>query len=109
MNNVTFKIAKKGEGKTRWLLELAYKYAGQRKIYLYTTDTTEYHKFCEKYFSLYNQICPVELLTEPDETEQDVVLVDNLFKCDSNTSNFTHIQKHCYKLFITLEGEQADA
>ena len=109
MNEITFKVAPKGEGKTKWLLELAYKYAGLRKIYLYTNDDNEYRKFCEKYFSTYNQICPVERLTAFKVTDNDVVLVDNLFTKDSSISDFTFIQRNCYKLFITLEGECINA
>lgn len=107
MKDITFKIAKKGEGKTKWLLEIAHKYDGLRKIYLYTGDATEYRKFCEKYFSTYSEICPVERLTAFKLTDKDVVLVDNLFNHDSAIGDFTFIQRNCYKMFITLEGINA--
>lgn len=109
MNEITFKIAKKGEGKTKWLLDIANKYADKHRIYLYTVNDNEYHKFCEKYFSVYNSICPVERLTAFKLTENDVVLVDNLFNQDSSISDFTFIQRNSYKVFITLEGESDNA
>ena len=109
MTDIKFKIAPKGEGKTKWLLDIAYKYAGIRKVYLYTESEHEYRRFCEKYFATYNQICLVERLTAFKLTENDVVLVDNLFNHDSAISDFTFIHNNCCKLFISLEGELADA
>ena len=109
MNDITFKIAKRGEGKTKWLLDIANKYSTNNKVYLYTEDETEYLKFCEKYFATYGRICPVMRLTSFVSMQDAVVLVDNLFNQDSSISDFTFIQRNCHKLFITLEGEQADA
>lgn len=109
MNDVTFKIARKGEGKTRWLLELANKYKDERKVYLFTETEAKYREFCEKYFATYDHICPVERLVSIEQTEDSVVLVDNLFEQHSAISDFRFLQRTCYKLFITLEGEQADA
>lgn len=109
MNDITFKVAKKGEGKTRWLLDIVNKYAGNNKIYLYTDDEVVYRRFCEKYFSTYSKVCPVMLLTSFDDIQDSIVLVDNLFTQDSSISDFTFIQRNCYKLFITLEGESSNA
>lgn len=105
MNNITFKIAKKGEGKTKWLLDIANKYSSSNKVYLYTDDEREYREFCEKYFKMYSNICPVRKLTNVDSLEGSIVLVDNMLNQDSATSDFTFIQRNCYKLFVTLEGE----
>ena len=106
MNNVTFKVALPGEGKTKWLLNIAKHYADKGvKTYLFTQDDNEYVRFCDKYFKTFTQVCPVSKLTAFKITAQDVVLVDNLFdKCDSAISDFTFIQKNCYKMFITVDG-----
>lgn len=109
MNEVTFKIARKGEGKTKWLINIANMYDNERQVYLYTSDDNSYRKFCEKYFSTYNRVCPVERLNTFKLTENDVVLVDDLFTHSLDISEIRFIQRNCYKLFITLEGEQADA
>lgn len=109
MNEITFKVAKKGEGKTKWLLDIANKYSNSNQVYLYTNDDTVYSRFCEKYFTIYNKVCPVMRLTSFDNIQNSVVLVDNLFSQNSSISDFTFIQRSCYKLFITLEGELANA
>jgi hypothetical protein len=109
MNDITFKIAKKGEGKTKWLLDIANQYSISNKIYLYTDEDNEYIKFCEKYFNMYNSICPVQRLTSFDSMQDAIVLVDNIFNQDSSVRDFIFIQRNCYKLFITLEGELANA
>ena len=105
MNDITFKIAKQGEGKTKWLLKIANQYAGtNRKVYLFTDDDQAYIKFCEKYFNTFSQVCPVERLTAFKLTENDVVLVDNLFKQCASIGDLNFIHKNCYKMFVTIEG-----
>lgn len=106
MNNVTFKLGLPGEGKTRWLLNIAKQYADKNiKVYLFTNDESDYAKFCEKYFKTFSHICPVQRLTAFKITKEDVVLVDDLFDhCDSAVNDFVFLQKNCYKMFVTLTG-----
>ena len=104
MTDITFKVAPRGEGKTKWLLEIANKFANEHNIYLYTQEETEYSKFCEKYFHTFNQICPVRILTKVSLTDNDIVLVDNLFNQDSFAGDINFLQRSCYRLFVTLEG-----
>ena len=105
MNIVTFKVAPKGEGKTRWLLTIASKYKdSDRPIYLYTDDTEEYRRFCDKYFVLFNEICPVRALSAFKLTPDAIVLVDNLFKLSAQIGDINYICRNCYKMFVTIEG-----
>lgn len=105
MNEITFKVASHGEGKTIWLLDIANQYCtSSRKIFLFTNSKYELRDFCEKYFSLYNHVCPVQLFSEDDLTEDDIVLVDDLFSHDCSTEEVRTIQKNCYKMYITVEG-----
>ena len=106
MNEITFKVAPHGEGKTKWLLNIAKHYADKNTtVYLFTEDDWEYVKFCEKYFNLYKTICPVKRVTSYSVTDKDVVLVDNLFKhTDHAIGDYAYVNRNCYKMFVTIEG-----
>lgn len=104
MTDIVFKVAPKGEGKTKWLLELAKRYSTERKVYLCTQDEVQYVRFCEKYFNLYNEICRVERLTSLNICSEDIVLMDNLLEQSLAINDITFIQRNCYRLFITIEG-----
>lgn len=108
MNNITFKITPRGEGKTKWLLDVAHDYEGSgRKVYLYTDDESKYAKFCEKYFKTFGRICFVERLTSFKLTSEDVVLVDDLLSHDTAISDFIYIHNNSYAMYVTLEGQIA--
>ena len=104
MTNVTFKVAPKGEGKTKWLLSIAYKYSRQHKIYFIPKNSAEFVKFCDKYFATYHEICPVYRYDGCENTENTVVLVDNLLEHNLTTNTLEFIRKNCYKMFISVEG-----
>ena len=104
-NNITFKVALPGEGKTKWLLNVAKRYLDEgRNVLLFTEDDTEYQKFCEKYFNEFKEICHVQRMTAFKLERQDVVLVDNLLKNSNSVADFKFMQRNCYKMFVTLEG-----
>ena len=107
-NNVVFKAALPGEGKTRWLLDIAKCYLEDecKPVYMFTTDDEMYSKFCDKYFKLYNTICQVTRLTNlSDVTEDSVIIIDDLFaNPDVRMSDITSIINSCYKMYITLNG-----
>lgn len=108
-NNIIFKVALPGEGKTKWLLDVAHQYSATgRSIYLYTEDETEYAKFCEKYFAIYKAVCPVYKLTAFKITKDAVILIDNLLSHGNSLGDIRFFQRNCYKMFVTLEGEQQD-
>ena len=110
MNTVIFKVAAKGEGKTKWLLDIANKFSEKgRPVLLYTDDAHEFEKFCNKYFSLYGEVCPVKRMDASNMSVSAVVLVDNLFNHDSSVADFTYIQRNCYKMFVTVEGVTDDS
>ena len=105
MNEITFKVAPRGEGKTKWLLEIAKRYADEgRTVYLFTDDDQDYSKFCEKYFNIFKTVCPIQRLTAFKLSPSDVVLVDNLFRHCTSIGDLTFIQRNCYRMFITIEG-----
>lgn len=103
MNDITFKIANRGLGKTRWLLEKAHQHRDE-PVKFYSETTYEYSLFCEKYFSLYNEICKVEHLDIENLTSEDIVLIDDLFSLSYTKININNIKKIAKKLYITLEG-----
>lgn len=104
-NNITFKVALPGEGKTKWLLNVAKRYLDEgRNVLLFTEDDTEYQKFCEKYFNEFKEICHVQRMTAFRVERPDVVLVDNLLKNSNSVADFKFMQRNCYKMFVTLEG-----
>ena len=104
MNDITFKIAKKGEGKTKWLLERAHELKGE-PVKFYSKTTQEYSLFCEKYLNLYNEICLVEHLSIENLTLDDIVLIDDLFSITEATVDVNYIKNVAKKLYITLEGD----
>lgn len=108
MNNIKFKVVPRGEGKTKWLLDVANSYAHtNKKVYLYTADEMDYAKFCEKYFKKFGHVCCVERLTAFKLTENDIVLVDDLLSHDTSVSDFTYIHNNCEQMYVTLDGELA--
>ena len=109
MKNITFKIAPKGEGKTRWLLNIAKQYASERSVLLVVKDNNEYSKFCDKYLALFNEVCPVKLYNTEEVDETSVVLIDNYFEHILPSNTIEYIRRKCYKMFITLEGKTEDS
>ena len=103
MSKITFKIANRGEGKTRWLLEKAHELRGE-SLKFYSATTQEYVLFCEKYLNFYNEICRVEHLDIEKLTSDDIVLIDDLFSISDATININYIKNVAKKLYITLEG-----
>ena len=105
MNEITFKIARKGEGKTKWLLDVAKLCVNNnRRVFLFTDDEREYAKFCEKYFKTFSEVCPVLRLTSFTCTPQDVVLVDDLLSHCASIGDITFMRRNCYKMFVTIDG-----
>ena len=103
MNDITFKIANRGEGKTRWLLEKAHELKGE-SLKFYSDTTQEYSLFCEKYLNFYNEVCRVEHLDIEKLTSEDIVLIDDLFSISDTKININYIKNVAKKLYITLEG-----
>ena len=110
MNDITFKVLPKGEGKTKWLLDIAKKYVDKGyRVSLFTDSYREYVKFCEKYFSLYNRVCPIDRHDSMHVTQNDVIIVDDLFKKEDRAlEDLRELQTLVYKIFITLEGQSKD-
>lgn len=109
MNDVMFHVARRGEGKTRWLLDKAHELK-EYPVKLYCQTSQEYSLFCEKYFSLYKEICPVEYLnSHEDVLPSDIVLIDDLITLSSSLVNIRHIKNNCYRMYVTVEGETSNA
>lgn len=108
MNELSVKVASKGEGKTKWLLQIANSNIENDKVvWLYTNTEKEYNTFCEKYFKLYNTVCLVKHLTSEDVSlvaNNEVVLIDNIFNHNYCNKDVIYLQKNCHKVYITVEG-----
>ena len=105
MNDIVFKVASPGEGKTKWLLNIANMYQNEgRQVYLLAQDETEYAKFCEKYFKTYSEVCHVQRLTAVKDTHNSVVLIDNLLNHSFSAKDAEYINNNCYKMFVTIAG-----
>lgn len=103
MNEITFKIASRGEGKTKWLLNIAHSLKNE-SIKLYTETSSEYAIFCEKYFRLYNEVCLVKRLDKDEINADDVILIDNMLETNINFNDLKYINRSCKKIYATLEG-----
>lgn len=105
MNEITFKIAKKGEGKTRWLLDVAHSYAKTDKpVYYCANLQTEYGNFCEKYFRTFQEICNVKELSLPHLDGDAVVLIDDMMTTNITPKDILYIQQNSYKLYVAITG-----
>ena len=110
MNNTILHVAKRGEGKTKWLLNVARKYQNiETPIYIVCDTEEEHNNFCNKYTMMYSEVCKVKPLTVSDNIENSIVLIDDIFEHDLETSVIRNIQSECKKLFITIEGCMEDS
>ena len=109
MTDITFKVARKGEGKTKWLLEVAHAHVeAGRPVYYYTDYDTTYGLFCEKYFRTYSSICPVKRLGSQLLTGKEVILIDDLLAVNCSLRDLLQIQHYAYKIYATVEGVTED-
>lgn len=109
MNDIIIKVARRGEGKTRDLLAIAHDYSKNYKVCFLATNTKEFSRFCEKYFVVYHETCPVWIIEDNTSIDNStVVLIDNLFSHILTTEDLRELQQKCYKLFITIEGTTKD-
>lgn len=105
MKEIVFKVASRGEGKTKWLLDVANELSTNScKQYIFTDSDESYRRFCEKYFNKFNKICPVERLTDQEVTSSDYILIDNLFDIPLTTMFIKDLQNSCAQMFVTIEG-----
>lgn len=109
MNNIIYKVAPAGEGKTKWLLNMAKYYSdNNRTCYLFCDDDYMFNKFCRKYFQTFSELCPVKRLKAFRLTKDDVVLVDDMLNMDASLADFLFIQQNCYQMCVTIAGVSAD-
>lgn len=102
MNELVIKVARKGEGKTKWLLNIAHDYRNQdNPIFLYTDSEHEYSRFCEKYFSNFASICKVKQFDIHEISADSIVLIDDVL---NKNVNVRQIQEKCKNIYITIEG-----
>ena len=105
MNPIVVKVAPKGEGKTKWLLNIAKKYLQDDiPVYFVTSNEREYVNFCRKYFVMFSQACRVRFYETGDALEGAIVLIDDVMHQNIDSDVITSIQKSCHKMFVTFEG-----
>ena len=108
MREIIFKVAPTGEGKTKWLLDIA-KHCSDTgvDVYLYINEPEEYVRFCRKYFNLYSSVCPVKALQHIplDVLSTSVILVDDLMSHSANIGDIKFLQRSCGQLFVTITGK----
>lgn len=101
-----------GEGKTKWLLDKCHDAVISKHydtIY-FVGSSKEYIRFCEKYRSIYNAICPVENYNEFTTSaafsylESTCVLIDNYFSNQVNGSIREALIRKAEVAYITIEG-----
>lgn len=110
MNNTEFiwKIAPRGEGKTKWLVERAHEEVQEgNRVFLLTHDASRFTKFVEHYYENTHEICRVQLALSLSDLEADsVVLVDNLLKQNITASDIGRLEGFFKKVYITAMGKQ---
>ena len=109
MSDVVVNVARRGEGKTRWLLDVVHHYQNKDEtIYIVTNTDDEYKYFCDKYLVTYSRLCRVEKFKSVEDVKNAIVLIDDLFDLDINMKQLKDIRANCKKLFITVEGTTTD-
>ena len=111
VENIYFKVLPAGEGKTRWLVEKAFKEVNNgKKVVFLSEDTTEFEKFVRYYRTLFAMYCPVVHATTPqDVPAESVVLIDELvIKLVEEKIDINILKEKCSNIFITVEGKTID-
>ena len=112
MTEFIYKVAPRGEGKTKWLLNQAKNEldAGE-KVVLLTNEANrglEYKIFAEKYFGTFHEVCKVDTVNHIHQIPHDgIVLIDNLFMLDMHMNAVTYLIGQCKRVYITLDGKLA--
>lgn len=88
------------------LAYIAHSYSKERgKIYFYSEDSSTYKDFCKCYSDYFRDTCPVIRLNKSTITEDDLVLVDNVFDTNIFMGEILFFQRQSKKLCITIYGE----
>lgn len=109
MNNIIYKVALPGEGKTRWLLEQAKRECDNDEHVVLITNGNfidrEYRSFSEDYVDLYKEVCPVQPVNKMHDIEEgSVVLIDDLFHLDIHMIGLRALQHKAKRVYITVDG-----
>lgn len=112
MTEFIYKVASRGEGKTKWLLNQAKREldAGETVV-LFNNEKNrglEYKCFMEKYFVTFHEVCKVESACHVHNIPHDaVILIDNLLMLDMHMNVINYLNGQCKKVYITLDGKLA--
>lgn len=109
MNNIIYKVALPGEGKTRWLLEQAKRECDNDEHVVLITNGNfidrEYRSFSEDYVDLYKEVCLVQPVNKMHDIEEgSVVLIDDLFHLDIHMIGLRALQHKAKRVYITVDG-----
>ena len=112
MTEFIYKVASRGEGKTKWLLNQAKKEldAGENVIFFNNEKNQglEYKCFVEKYFATFHEICRVESACHVNHIPHDsIILIDNLLMLDMHMNVINYLNGQCKRVYITLDGKLA--
>lgn len=107
MNNITYFVAPKGEGKTKWLRERVIEETEKgNTVHFYTQFYNLYLRFAESFFNDTGKLCEVRWADKSSDIRKgDIVIIDNL--TISVDTHVTVLQAICEKaghVYITLEG-----
>lgn len=106
MPEIIYKVAERGEGKTRWLVEQAHKELTRgENVVLLTNGAFGYKDFVENYYATFNEICKVDPVEDNTDIPHDcVVLIDNLFLLRKTLDEVNNISYKVKRMYITVEG-----
>ena len=112
MTEFIYKVAPRGEGKTKWLLNQAKNEldAGEKVVLLANEANKglEYKIFAEKYFGTFHEVCKVDTVNHIHQIPHDgIVLIDSLFMLDMHMNAVTYLIGQCKRVYITLDGKLA--
>lgn len=114
MAEYIYKVAPRGGGKTRWLLEQAHVESElENPVCLLVNDdptgSREYQKFVEKYFSIYHEICKVivaEHITSVPKNS--VVLIDNPLNLNKHIQSHIALEERATRIYVAVDGVDSE-
>ena len=104
---ITYKVAPRGEGKTKWLLEKAHsELLNGNTVYYFSNDKQSYDSFMSKCARNYGMVCHIEFSNDVNNIPMDtVVLVDDLSMRGENILEHIYFLRNTkHKLYVTIEG-----
>lgn len=106
MDNIIYKVAQRGEGKTKWLVEQAKNELDSGELVLYLSPySRNYTLFLNYYTSVFKEVCKIEHIKDINNVpEGSVVLVDELIDLHEHMLSIKSMLHRVKYAYVTIDG-----